>query len=92
MREWKGTRLMAQLHCEACGEIHNFTAENLARLVQEFQVGNMHLVSRDFPYRWVKYNDQKVIVIKPRCLKEASGVTTVTPKKRGRPRKDEQRT
>lgn len=83
---------MALIECEACGKVHSFTAENLARLVKEFQAGNMQVVSVDYPYRWVPLaHSTKVTQIRPRCLAEAHGVKAVPPKKRGRPRKDEQR-
>lgn len=84
---------MAQLRCEACGEMHNFAAADVARILDEFQKGNMQIVSRDYPYRWEDLSSTPMVTqIKPKCLMSAPGVTPVPVKKRGRPRKDEQRT
>lgn len=80
---------MTQIRCEACGETHNFNAAHMARLVDEFQKGNMQVVSRDFPYRWEDLKtSQMVTQVKPKCLASADGVETAPVKKRGRPRKD----
>lgn len=80
---------MATIRCEGCGEEHYFTVDMLERLVREFQSGNMHLVSRDYPYRWEELStSEKVTQIKPKCLYAADGIKPKIPKKRGRPRKN----
>lgn len=78
---------MATIKCENCGEEHYFTVDMLEKLVKEFQAGNAHLVSRDFPYRWEDLGtSEKVTQIRPKCLYTVDGIKPKEPKKRGRPR------
>lgn len=80
---------MATIRCASCGDEHYFTADMLERLVKQFQDGNGHVVSRDYPYRWEDLKtSQMVTQVKPKCLYEVDGITPKEPKKRGRPRKD----
>lgn len=78
---------MAMIRCAECGEEHYFTVDMLERLVKEFQAGNAHLVSRDYPYRWEDLNkSEKVTQIRSKCLYKVDGIKPKEPKKRGRPR------
>lgn len=80
---------MATIKCEGCGQEHYFTVDMLERLVREFQSGNMHIVSRDYPYRWEELKDSPMVTqVKPKCLYTADGIKPKIPKKRGRPRKN----
>lgn len=80
---------MANIRCASCGEEHYFTVDMLERLVKEFQAGNAHLVSRDYPYRWEELGKSEMVTqIRPMCLYKVDGIKPKEQKKRGRPRKD----
>lgn len=80
---------MATIRCDSCGEEHYFTADMLEKLVRQYQAGNGHVVSRDFPYRWEELGKSEMVTqVKPKCLYDVDGITPKEPKKRGRPRKD----
>ncbi len=80
---------MATIRCASCGDEHYFTADMLEKLVKQFQSGNGHVVSRDYPYRWEQLNTSDMVTqVKPICLYKVDGIRPKEPKKRGRPRKD----
>lgn len=80
---------MAMIRCDDCGEEHYFTADMLEKLVRQYQAGNGHVVSRDFPYRWEELGKSEMVTqVKAKCLYKVDGIQPKEPKKRGRPRKD----
>lgn len=80
---------MAMIRCDNCGDEHYFTADMLEKLVKQFQAGNGHVISRDYPYRWEDLGkSEKVTQVKSKCLYDVDGIQPKEQKKRGRPRKD----
>jgi hypothetical protein len=78
---------MALVKCKECGTTHYFTVEMMVKLVEQFQNGNGHIVSRDYPYRWENLNGSGMVTqVKSKCLCRIDGIKPTQPQKRGRPR------